>query len=44
MMGLAAREFAQKLKSIEHLNITPDVLSALLGDALGRLGDDRPKG
>lgn len=38
MMGLAAREFAQKLKSIEHLNITPDVLSALLGDALGRLG------
>jgi len=42
MMGLAAREFAQKLKSIEHLNITPDVLSTLLGDALGRLGHDRP--
>jgi len=42
MMGLAAREFAQKLKSIEHLNITPDVLSALLGDALGRLGPARP--
>jgi len=42
MMGLAAREFAQKLKSIEHLNITPDVLSSLLGDALGRLGPARP--
>jgi len=42
MMGLAARKFAQKLKSIEHLNITPDVLSALLGDALGRLGPARP--
>ena len=42
MMGLAAREFAQKLKSIEHLNITPDVLSALLGDVLGRLGPARP--
>jgi len=42
MMGLAAREFAQKLKSIEHLNITPDILSALLGDALGRVGPARP--
>ena len=41
LMGLAAHEFARKLKSIEHLNITPDVLSSLLGDALGRLGHDR---
>jgi len=41
MMGLAAREFAQKLKSIDHLNITPDMLSALLGEALGRFGRDR---
>lgn len=38
MMGLAAREFASKLKSIDHLNITPDMLSSLLGDALGRAG------
>lgn len=36
MMGLAARDFAGKLKSIEHLNITPDLLGTLLGDALSR--------
>jgi regulator of protease activity HflC (stomatin/prohibitin superfamily) len=27
--GLAARTFAEKLKGIEHLNITPDLLAAL---------------
>lgn len=32
LIGLAAREFAGKLKSIEHLNVTPDMLSTLLGD------------
>jgi regulator of protease activity HflC (stomatin/prohibitin superfamily) len=41
MLGLAAQEFAKKLTSIEHLNITPDVLSTLLGDALGRVGQGR---
>ncbi|MNE65130.1 hypothetical protein D3C80_1605850 [compost metagenome] len=34
IMGLAAQEFAGKLHSIEHLNITPDMLSALLGGYL----------
>jgi len=42
MMGLAAREFAGKLKSIDHLNITPDMLSTLLGDMLGRAGRAPP--
>ncbi len=41
-LGLAAREFAEKLQSIEHLNITPDLLGPLLGDlasvATKRLG------
>lgn len=32
LMALAAREFAAKLKTIEHLNITPDMLGALLAD------------
>jgi regulator of protease activity HflC (stomatin/prohibitin superfamily) len=27
--GLAARTFAEKLKGIEHLNITPDLLALL---------------
>lgn len=36
LMGLAARDFAGKLKTIEHLNITPDLLGTLLGDALSR--------
>ena len=30
MMGLAARELAGKLKTIEHLNVTPDLLGPLL--------------
>lgn len=34
MLGLAAQEFAGKLQKIEHLNVTPDMLSALIGDAL----------
>lgn len=37
LVGLAAREFAGKLQSIEHLTVTPDMISNLLGDALGRL-------
>lgn len=32
LMGLAAREFAGKLKGIEHLNVTPDLLSAVVGE------------
>jgi regulator of protease activity HflC (stomatin/prohibitin superfamily) len=42
LLGLAAREFAGKLKTIEHLNITPDMLATLLGDTLQRLGRDAP--
>lgn len=30
LLGLAAREFAGKLESIEHLNVTPDLLATLL--------------
>lgn len=30
LMGLAARELAGKLDTIEHLNITPDVLAAVM--------------
>jgi hypothetical protein len=32
LMGVAAREFAGKLSKIDHLNLTPDLLQALLGD------------
>lgn len=32
LLGLAAREFAGKLESIEHLNVTPDLLAALVGE------------
>ncbi|HEX4027330.1 MAG TPA: SPFH domain-containing protein [Rhizomicrobium sp.] len=32
LVGLAAREFAGKLKSIEHLNVTPDLLAAVMGE------------
>jgi regulator of protease activity HflC (stomatin/prohibitin superfamily) len=32
LMGLAAREFAGKLEGINNLNITPDLLSALVGE------------
>jgi regulator of protease activity HflC (stomatin/prohibitin superfamily) len=32
LMGLAAREFAAKVQTIEHLNLTPDLLSSLLTD------------
>lgn len=35
LLGLAARELAGKLETIEHLNVTPDLLAAALG-ALGR--------
>ena len=32
LMGLAAREFAGKLEGINNLNITPDLLSAMVGE------------
>ena len=32
LFGLAAREFAGKLEGIEHLNVTPDLLAALVGE------------
>ncbi|HEY2742984.1 MAG TPA: SPFH domain-containing protein [Polyangia bacterium] len=35
MMGLAARELAGKLQSIEHLNLSPDLLGSLLERVLG---------
>jgi regulator of protease activity HflC (stomatin/prohibitin superfamily) len=38
LLGLAAHELASKLKSIDHLNITPDLISSLLGDALAQAG------
>jgi regulator of protease activity HflC (stomatin/prohibitin superfamily) len=34
LMGLAAREFAGKIETIEHLNLTPDLLSTVLTDLL----------
>ncbi len=35
MMGLAAQELAQKLHTIEHLSISPDMLGTLLQRVLG---------
>jgi regulator of protease activity HflC (stomatin/prohibitin superfamily) len=35
ILGLAAQEFAKKLQKIEHLNVTPDLLS-LLGEAFAK--------
>ena len=32
MLGLAARELAGKLDTIEHLNVTPDLLATLMGE------------
>lgn len=32
LMGLAARDFAGKVKGIEHLNVTPDLLAAVVGE------------
>jgi regulator of protease activity HflC (stomatin/prohibitin superfamily) len=32
LMGLAARELAGKLDTIEHLNITPDLLASIVGE------------
>lgn len=32
MLGLAAREMAGKLDTIEHLNVTPDLLATVLGE------------
>ena len=38
LLGLAARDFAGKVKTIEHLNITPDMMV----DLLGKLGKALP--
>lgn len=35
LLAMAAREFAGKIERIEHLNVTPDLLGALLTDVLG---------
>ncbi|WP_407524471.1 SPFH domain-containing protein [Methylobacterium oryzisoli] len=32
LLGLAAHELAGKLETIEHLNVTPDLLAAVLGE------------
>ena len=32
LLGLAARDFAGKLTTIEHLNVTPDLLASLMGE------------
>lgn len=32
IMGLAARDFAQKLHGIEHLNVSPDLLAAIVAE------------
>lgn len=32
LLGLAARDLAGKLDTIEHLNVTPDLLAALVGE------------
>jgi regulator of protease activity HflC (stomatin/prohibitin superfamily) len=34
LMGLAAREFAGKIETIEHLNLTPDLLGTVLTNLL----------
>lgn len=39
LFGLAARDFAGKIQTIEHLNVTPDLLSSLLTDLAS--GDKR---
>lgn len=39
LFGLAARDFAAKVQTIEHLNLTPDLLSSLLTDLAS--GDKR---
>ena len=39
LMGLAARELAGKLQSIEHLSLTPDILGSLLQRVLGAQAD-----
>jgi hypothetical protein len=32
LLGLAARELAAKLETIEHVNVTPDLLASLMGE------------
>lgn len=39
MLGLAAQSVASKLQSIEHLTITPDTLSDMIGKLVRRPGD-----
>lgn len=40
LMGMAAREFAGKLQTIEHLNLSPDLLSPMLANLM-KAGTDR---
>jgi hypothetical protein len=35
LLGLAARELAGKLQTIEHLNLSPDLIGSLLERVLG---------
>ncbi len=35
LLGLAAQEFAGKIETIEHLNLTPDLLSPMLATLVG---------
>ncbi|MCT2398667.1 hypothetical protein [Novosphingobium mangrovi (ex Huang et al. 2023)] len=32
LLGLAAQQLAGKLETIEHVNVTPDLLAAVLGE------------
>jgi len=46
LMGLAAREFATRVQNIEHLSLTPDLLSSLMSELAGnteRRGRSQPK-
>jgi regulator of protease activity HflC (stomatin/prohibitin superfamily) len=40
LLGLAARQFADKLQTINSLNVTPDLLSALVGELGKGAGKD----
>ncbi|MFO1012188.1 MAG: SPFH domain-containing protein [Caulobacteraceae bacterium] len=44
MLGMAAQEFAGKLKSIDHLNVTPDMLTLLAGAMGGKADAGPPNG
>ena len=42
LLGLAARDFAAKVDSIEHLNITPDMLAQLVREFTGTRAGPAP--